>query len=75
MSEQQKRRELLVGDGEQANYPALMLFLAGAVLGMYAVFVAVNHGNFVPPLAAGLLCSLAAIFVFAAKKGKPEKRH
>lgn len=72
MSRQETTNEHVIGDGRRANYPALLLFLAGAVLGMVAVYLQLNHGRYGPFLIGSLLCSLAAILVFALSKDERE---
>ncbi|HYE64264.1 MAG TPA: hypothetical protein VD966_01700 [Pyrinomonadaceae bacterium] len=62
---------IFVGDGSTANYPALMLFLAGGVLGGMAVYDSINHGsNYVLFLTAALLCAFVALALILKKGGK-----
>lgn len=72
MSGRETAGDHVIGGGRRANYTALLLFLAGAVLGMVAVYLQLNHGHYVPFLVGGLLCSLAAILAFALGKDEHE---
>lgn len=72
MSEHERRREVVIGGGRRENYHALLFFLFGALLGMFAVYLQLNDGPYVPPLLAGLLCTLVAIALVAATKERPD---
>jgi hypothetical protein len=70
MSKETLRREgdeggekgILLGDGSTANYPALLLLLAGGILGGFSVHDALNHGSrYIAFLVAALLCALASL--------------
>ncbi|HYG11188.1 MAG TPA: hypothetical protein VD835_14665 [Pyrinomonadaceae bacterium] len=60
---------IFVGDGSTPNYPALLLFLAGGVLGGLAVHNSVNRGGgYVLYLTAALLCAFVS-FALIARSG------
>lgn len=53
---------LFVGNGASANYPALLLLLAGGVFGGLAVYDSVRRGSsYAAFLFVGILCALIAI--------------
>jgi hypothetical protein len=59
---------IFVGDGSTANYPALLLFLAGGVLGGLAVYDAVNRdSSYLAFLIAALLCAFVALALIMKK--------
>ncbi len=61
---------IYIGDGSSPNYPALLLFLAGGVLGGFSVHDSVRRGsNYVVFLIAALLCALAS-FALIVMKGR-----
>jgi asparagine N-glycosylation enzyme membrane subunit Stt3 len=63
------QKGIFVGDGSTANYPALVLFMAGGVLGGIAVYDTVRRGsNYIAFLAAAFLCAFVA-FALIMKKG------
>lgn len=62
---------IFVGGGESANYPALLLCLAGGVLGGLAVYNTVNRSStYVAFLIAALLCAFAAFVLILLKDDK-----
>lgn len=64
------RKGIFAGDGSAPNYPALLLFLAGGVLGGFAVHDSLNHGStYVAFLAAALLCAVVSLTLIIVKKG------
>lgn len=65
-----RRGGVLIGDGASPNYLALLLILAGALLGMCAVYYHVKREPATLPLAAGLLCALAGCALVILKKDK-----
>jgi len=61
---------IFVGDGANANYPALLLFLAGGILSGFSVYAAVNHdSSYVAFLIAALLCACVSFVLIVLKKG------
>ena len=72
MSKREKERGLLIGGGGQPNYPALLLFVAGCLLGMVAVYNSVGRVGYVLPLALGLLCTLSGVGLVAAMREELE---
>jgi hypothetical protein len=71
MKEGGGEKGIFVGDGAEPNYPALLLFLLGGVLGGFATYDSIRHGsNYVAFLTAGLLCSLASLFLVILKGRK-----
>ena len=72
MSGREKEQALFLGGGERPNYPALLLFVAGCLLGMAAVYNSVRRVGYALPLALGLLCAFAGTALVAAKKDKQE---
>jgi hypothetical protein len=61
---------IFIGDGSTPNYPALILFLAGGVLGGLAVFDSVRRGgSYVALLATALLCAVVS-FALIVMKGR-----
>lgn len=65
---QTRRGGVFAGDGASPNYPALLLFLTGALLGMLAVYSHVKREPAALPLASGLLCALAGCALILAKR-------
>jgi hypothetical protein len=60
---------IFVGEGAAANYPALMLLLAGGVLSGVALYDSVNRGgNYIAFIIAALLCAFIS-FALIMKKG------
>jgi uncharacterized membrane protein YcaP (DUF421 family) len=64
---------MTLSDGRQPSYVALLLFLLGLVAGGAAVYAAVNRMQYLLPLAAFLLLTLAASFIVAAGKDEDEQ--
>jgi hypothetical protein len=62
---------IFVGDGSTANYPALLLFLAGGVLGGLAVYNTVNRSSsYIAFLIAALLCAFVSLALIMMKDSK-----
>jgi hypothetical protein len=72
MSKRENGRGLFLGGGERPDYLALLLFVAGCLLGMVAVYNNIRRVRYALPLALGLLCTLAGVGLVAARREERE---
>jgi hypothetical protein len=62
---------LFVGNGSTANYPALIVFLAGGLFGGLAVYDSVRRGDNYPVfLLLAMACALVSILLVMLKRSR-----
>ena len=59
---------MTIGGGERSNYPGFLLFLAGLVVGAFAIYGAGTGGTSGPQTAGAIILAAAGCALIAAKK-------